>query len=167
LAEFRAPSFTWASVDVPVELSRNSRWDIAPGSDAKLLGHRSGSLPNDVFGPVAGGEITLRGRCMQLADVPKSSSQSDPDRDSLPPRGEVWGDQLGLDNERGALKEKLVVLSLRIRESNSEKEPRTQYGLLLHPTELEGQFYRVGLYVDDSWTEQDLATREERDVTIL
>lgn len=87
-AEYRAPSYSWASLDAKVD------WpvpifgcDTPPIADFLVLSHETSSSSHDLFGTVEAAHLDLYGQLKSAVTVPIASDTAD---DSNYENGELW-----------------------------------------------------------------------------
>lgn len=122
LSEYRAPSFSWASVDIGVTFMDNEisyfRWNFVPELDAQVLDYASRPRSRNAFGEVSESSIRLRGLGIPFSRLYRRVEEGSGLKAWTPlykTSRRVCEDHQGSDDDWDLLAPELILLCLRAR----------------------------------------------------
>ncbi|KAH0547705.1 hypothetical protein FGG08_000194 [Glutinoglossum americanum] len=190
LVKYRAPSFSWASVEGKVEFPDDTWMDVIYNElDPQLFDCSISAELEDPFSSVNGGHIGLQGYTMRYLNMP-----SEQKRRMIPKPDDIesyavmdQSEDPSFEDERApSWTPNILALFLRARRrtpeeknegesgktsteetKNKPKESFESYWLLLYPSEQGDIYFRAGLHIEKEDIQSIQPILEERALTII
>jgi len=190
LVKYRAPSFSWASVDGKVEFPDDTWMDVIYNELVPQLFDCSVNAElGDPFSSVNGGHIGLQGYTMRYLNMP-----SERRRRVIPKPDDIesyavmdQSENPSFEDERApSWTSNILALFLRARQRRAEKKNEGEsgktsteetkdkpkdsfesYWLLLYPSEEDNVYFRAGLHIEKEDIQGIQLILEERALTIV